>query len=201
MFVHRVHVLNVQILAPSNRIPDCTFISVGVNSCTKSMVMVSVLFVQTFAPPSRRGECLYNEHAYVNHALCTNIRPSWNIETRNAILSGNSEVCTRIHPFCMWFEFSVEAFICMQNWLLFIQIFAPPVFHSFSRATWCYKSRLFNSRLYNSKTLQPQDFATPSCFNPKTLKPQIFTTPDFKTLEVTNPAVKTSDFDKTCLFN
>ena len=60
MFVHRVHVLNVQILAPSNRIPDCTFISVGVNSCTKSMVKVSVLFVQTFAPPGRRGECLYN---------------------------------------------------------------------------------------------------------------------------------------------
>ena len=76
MFVHIVYVLNVQILAPSNRIPDCTLYSVGVNSWTKSMVNVNVLFVQIFAPPRRRGEYLAIEHVYVNHALCPNVRPS-----------------------------------------------------------------------------------------------------------------------------
>ena len=112
MFVHIVYVLNVQILAPSNRIPDCTLYSVGVNSWTKSMVNVNVLFVQIFAPPRRRGEYLAIEHVYVNHALCPNIRPSWIPETWIAILSGNSEVSTRIHTSCMSLSCSGEAYIC-----------------------------------------------------------------------------------------
>ena len=51
----------------------------------------------------------------------------------------------------------------------------------------CYNSRLFNSRPYNSKTLQPQDVSTPRLYNPKTLQPQIFTTPDFTTPRLYNP--------------
>ena len=62
MFGHSVYLLIVQILAPSNRIPDCTFKTVGVNSWTKSMVSLNVLFVQIFAPPGRRGQCLDIEH-------------------------------------------------------------------------------------------------------------------------------------------
>ena len=45
------------------------------------MVNVSVLIVQTFAPSTRRGECLYKEHAYHNHALCTRIHPYGNKRT------------------------------------------------------------------------------------------------------------------------
>ena len=62
MFGHSVYLLIVQILAPSNRIPDCTFKTVGVNSWTKSMVSLNVLNVQTLAPSARRGKYLDKEH-------------------------------------------------------------------------------------------------------------------------------------------
>ena len=62
MFGHLVYLLIVQILASTNRIPDCTFETVEVNSWTKSMVSLNVLYVQIFAPPGRRGQYLDIEH-------------------------------------------------------------------------------------------------------------------------------------------
>ena len=50
----------------------------------------------------------------------------------------------------------------------------------------CYNSRLCNSRPYNPKTLQLQDFTTLILYNPKTLQLQFFSTPDFTTPRLYN---------------
>ena len=147
--VHWGYVLYVHIFAPSEVLPDWTFYSVGVNSCTKSRIKVNVLFVHIFAPPGWRGEYVYKKHVYLNPALCTHIRPSWKSEPLNVNFSGNYEACTRIHTSCMWVMSSGEVYICMKLYtyspllieganmctkikfelsLLFVHIFAPPGF-------------------------------------------------------------------------